>query len=106
MPLKLVRYQVRDDRVADNARAIREVFAELRAAAPPGFRYAALQSGAEFFHVVAQREGEAAPLPSLAAFRRFAAGIEEWCSVPPQTTTIALVGGYRFFEEEEEEEEE
>ena len=64
------------------------------------FRYAALRSEDDFLHLVAQREGEAGPLPSLAAFQRFVAGAKERFIVQPRTTTIEVVGSYRFFDEE------
>jgi hypothetical protein len=82
MSTALIRYRVKPGRAEENAGLVRAVYAELAELAPPGFRYATFQDGDTFTHV-AFTDGEP-PLPSLPAFRRFQAGLEERCAEQPQ----------------------
>jgi hypothetical protein len=93
----IVRYRVKPGRAEENAGLVRAVYAELAAEAPAGFRYAtfALEDGITFAHVAFMDDGSEAPLPQIAAFRRFTEEIGERCDEPPQTTRLsALVGSY------------
>ena len=92
----MVRYTVRQDQAAENARLIGEVFAELRRTAPPGLAYSAytLEDGVSFVHVASMLDGANNPLQQLAAFKAFTAGVKERCDVPPVTTTLRAIGGY------------
>jgi hypothetical protein len=91
MTAVIVRYRVKPGRAEENAELVRAVYAELAAEQPPGFRYATfvLEDGVTFTHVAFIEEGHSAPLPQLAAFRRFLDGIGERCDEPPQTTRLA-----------------
>ena len=66
---------------AENERLVRDVYAEIERLAPAGFRYVTLvgDDGLSFTHV-AFEDGEPSPLPGLAAFARFRAGLGERCS--------------------------
>ncbi len=89
----VVRYTVLPGRAEENAALVRAVYAELADVRPAGFRYATyrLDDGVTFVHVA---EGEGNPLPELAAFRAFQAGIRERCSAPPAVSPAELVGSY------------
>jgi hypothetical protein len=93
----IVRYRVKPGRAEENAELVRAVYAELGELEPPGFRYATfvLGDGVTFTHVAFTEEGHSAPLPRLAAFKRFLEGIAERCDEPPQTTQLPTrVGSY------------
>ena len=89
----MVRYRVRPEAAAENARLVREVFEELAAERPEGFSYESmvLSDGVTFVHVV---EGDAAVLPTMAAFRRFSSTVGGRCEDPPVQTTVGIVGSY------------
>ena len=92
----VVRYRVKPERVAENEELVRAVYAELAEAAPEGFRYATLklEDGVSFVHV-AVHEGEN-PLPGLASFRAFSAGVGERSEEPPVVSEADVVGSYRL----------
>jgi hypothetical protein len=99
MTATIVRYRVAPGRGEENAELVRAVYAELAALAPPGFRYATFvaDDGERFAHVAFVEDGHRAPLPDLAAFRAFVAGIEERCAEPPEATTFGRpIGSYGF----------
>jgi hypothetical protein len=97
MNATVVRYRVKPDRAEENADLVRAVYAELAELAPPAFRYAtfAEDDGASFVHVAFVEDGEEAPLPRLAAFRRFQEGLGDRCEEAPVVTRAARqIGSY------------
>ena len=90
----MVRYQIHPDRVEENSELVRAVYAELEAIQPPGFRYSTslCDDGVTFVHL-AVSDGPA-PLPEVAAFQRFQAGIAERCAVAPVVSTLTEIGSY------------
>jgi hypothetical protein len=93
----IVRYRVAHDRVAENIGLIESVFAELEGLQPTGFRYATfvLDDGETFVHVAMTDAGTDAPLPGLASFRQFRAGLEDRSVDPPAfTQSLTTVGAY------------
>jgi hypothetical protein len=97
MSAAIVRYRVKPGRAEENAELVRAVYAELAAGRPPGFRYATfvLEDGVSFVHVAITEDGHDAPLPQLAAFRRFTESIAERCDEPPEVTRLPTrVGSY------------
>jgi hypothetical protein len=91
----MVRYRVKPEQAEHNEELVRAVYAELHETAPPGLRYATyrLEDGVTFVHV-ATHDGEN-PLPGVAAFQRFQAGIRERCDEPPVVTELHEVGSFR-----------
>ena len=91
----VVRYTVRPGRAEENEALVRAVYAELAEVRPAGFRYATyrLDDGVSFVHV-AESAGGVNPLPELAAFRAFQAGIRERCAEPPVVSAAELVGSF------------
>jgi hypothetical protein len=92
----MVRYKVKPDRAAENEALVRAVYEELAVTEPPGLRYATfrLDDGVTFVHL-ATVEGESNPLPEVAAFGRFQAGIRDRCEEPPVATEVVTIGSYR-----------
>lgn len=99
MDYKLIVYKAKRERAAENERLVRDVFAELKAAAPDGARYAVLRLADDtFVHVVGTEPGGFAVL-SLAAFQRFQADVEERQEVPAENRGAAVIGNYRMLAE-------
>jgi hypothetical protein len=99
---RMVHYTLKPDRVADNERRIERVFDELRQLKPPGLHYASLRlaDGVSFMHLVSyDGPDQENPLPQLASFKAFVAGIGERCAVAPVTTELHAIGSYRLFDE-------
>jgi hypothetical protein len=92
----MVRYRVKPGREEDNAELVRAVYAELADAASEGFRYATFRHEQSFFHLAFQEGDGPGPLPGLAAFKAFTAGIAERCDEPPVVAELTEVGSYRF----------
>jgi hypothetical protein len=99
---RMVQYTIKADRVAENERHIAQVFDELRRVKPPGLHYASLRlaDGVSFMHLVSYEGPDAEnPLPQLASFKAFVAGIRERCAVAPVTTELHEIGNHRLFDE-------
>jgi hypothetical protein len=99
---RMIQYTLKADRVAENERYVEQVFDELRRLQPPGLHYASLRlaDGVSFMHLVSfdGADGDN-PLPQLASFKAFVAGIRERCVVAPVTTELREIGNYRLFDE-------
>jgi L-rhamnose mutarotase len=97
----VVRYKVKPDQVEENARLIKNVFAELRAKAPDGVRYLTLSLSDGTFVHFSTVENDAAenPIPKLDAFKAFSKDIAARCLEPPQTAPATVVGNYRTIDE-------
>jgi hypothetical protein len=87
--MKVIRYQVKPEHVAENKRLIADVFREMDAKRPSDTRYLvlALPDGT-FIHVA---EGEISTLESHRAFRT---GINDRCTITPTTVEATIVGEY------------
>lgn len=96
----IVRYQVKPDRADENVAFVRKVFEELVESSPDGLRYMTFRAddGVSFTHVASiETEDGTNPLAATQAFKSFQAEIKDRCEVPPQATTVDLVGSYRSF---------
>jgi len=87
--MKVIRYQITPEQVAENKRLITDVFREMEAKRPANTRYLvlALPDGT-FIHVA---DGDIATLESHRAFRT---GINDRCTVTPTTVEATIVGEY------------
>jgi hypothetical protein len=94
---KVIRYRTKPESADENERLIQAVFAELAETDPGGVRYAAfrLDDGVSFVHLV-QLEGDANPLPSMAAFQAFQSGIGDRVADGPHAADAHPVGSYRL----------
>ena len=93
----VARYRVKPDRVEENLKLVRDVYAEAAEARPEGLRYATFQldDGVTFVHVSLD-EGETEPLTRLDAFKRFLADLPDRCEEPPYVRRAEVVGSYGF----------
>lgn len=100
MSATVVRYSVKPECLEDHLKMVAAVYDELASVAPAGLRYAAFRGGPDgldFVHVAVVEHGvEPHPLTSRPAFQKFAAGISERCSVPPEAVSMDVVGSYSF----------
>jgi hypothetical protein len=93
----MVRYTVKPGRAVENERYIEQVFAELARTAPPAMQYAVFKQddGVTFVHLYAHESDDGrGPLPELAAFKAFRAGLDERCAVAPVRTVLQEVKSY------------
>ena len=98
MEYRLITYQAKPDRAAENEQLVRGVFEELQAAAPDGIRYAVLRLADDrFVHLVAV-EQDGSSLTSLPAFQRFLSGIDER-RTDRSENELGVVGNYRMLAE-------
>ena len=96
MKRTLVRYTVKPGSEDENAALVRAVYQELADLNPDGFRYVTyrLDDDRTFVHI-AEQDGEGdSPLPKLAAFREFQAGIGERCEWGPVVAGAEVVGRF------------
>ena len=96
--IKVVRYTTKPESAEDNARMIREVFAELASQRPAGLRYAAfrLDDGVSFVHVAELDDASRNPLAASEAFAKFQAGIAERCAHGPTAADATVIGAYQL----------
>jgi hypothetical protein len=89
----MVRYEVRPEAAAQNEELIRDMFAELAGLDLDGFRYAVfvLGDGVSVVHVVTHPDG-ANPLPELASFKRYSAGVRERLVAEPVFDELRVIG--------------
>lgn len=94
----MVRYKVKPEKVDDNIRLVKAVYAELKEKSPAGLRYAALvaEDGVTFFHV-AFVEADENPIAQIEAFKTFQKNIKDRCDEPPVPTKLSEIGSYNFF---------
>lgn len=101
MSHRMVHYQVKPDRVEDNAELVRAVYAELADTQPAGIRYATfvLDDGVTFVHLaeVSTDDGRT-PLEDVSAFARFQEELGDRVVAPPTFTTMRRVGSYGVFD--------
>jgi hypothetical protein len=98
---KVVWYRTNPQDADENARLIRDVFAELAAEQPDGLRYASfrLDDGVSFVHVASVETDDGRnPLSGLQAFQRFTETIGERSDERPVTVVLHEVGSYRFLD--------
>ena len=95
---KEIRYTTKPECADENARLIREVFAELAREQPDGLQYSAfrLADGVSFLHV-AVLATEDNPLTASAAFGEFQSDIAARIADGPVQSDATVVGSYRPF---------
>lgn len=103
MTVLMVRYQVREDSVAEVEAAIDEAVAAVAAEAPPGVGYAMgkLPDGVTFVGVVTLPDGADNPLPAIPAARELQRRLPEWVvGDPPVPQPLHLVATHGLFQEQ------
>jgi hypothetical protein len=96
MKRTLVRYKAKPEKADENQRFVEAVFRELELRQPEGFRYLVLRlADGTFLHFV-ERNPNANPIDSIAAFRAFQQGIKDRVAEPPTPSDATVVGNYRM----------
>jgi hypothetical protein len=92
----IVRYKVKQDRIAENVAYIERVFAELARSKPDGIHYASFRhADGRFVHIA--RLEQSRSLREFPAFQAFVANIADRCEDPPINEEVAEVGSYGMF---------
>ena len=97
----IVRYKVKEDRVHQNIRFIKDVFLALERSKPEGLRYTTfqLEDKVSFIHIVSlESEDDTNPLASLKEFKAFTEDIASRCEEPPVASEVETLGNYRLIE--------
>jgi hypothetical protein len=96
MKQTIVRYQVKPECAAENARLIKNVFRELSEKALPDVRYTTLQSGDGWVTHFTMFDGEGVnPITTLPSFREYVSGVRNRVVDPPsQANDVTVVGNY------------
>jgi hypothetical protein len=99
MNTMMLQATVKPECVADVDAAVRTMFAAIEAAQPGGVHYSSCRSsdGVTFVALLALDEGVENPLPTIAEFRDFQAGLGTWLAAPPVPDQMTVVGSYRMF---------
>ena len=101
MKRTVVRYKVKPDQVEENARLVKNVFAELKSKAPDGVHYMTLNLNDGTFVHFATVEDDTGdnPIPQLEAFKAFTKDIAARCLEQPQSASASVVGNYGMIDE-------
>ena len=97
----IVQYKLKEDRIQQNMRFIKDVFLALNKSKPEGLRYATfqLEDGVSFIHMVSiETEDDSNPLASLKEFKAFTEDIASRCEEPPVASAVETIGNYRLIE--------
>jgi hypothetical protein len=95
----LVRYKVKQDRVAENEELVRAVYAGLHEIGDPDVHYATfkLNDGCTFIHIaVFSSKEKQAVLSDSPAFLAFQKDLKDRCVEPPDPQPLTEVGSYNF----------
>lgn len=93
----VVQYRCRPEHADENERLVQEVFTQLAAADPGGFKYATFRLEDGSFVHIAQVAGDN-PLGDIDAFATFQQDLPQRCEVGegPNPRHATLVGAHRF----------
>src|SRR5579862_3760218 len=96
MQTTIVRYKLKADRVEENEKFVRAVYAELAEVKPMGFSYSTfkLEDGVSFLHIAHLTDGAKAPLSGIKAFQEFQQGVKDRCEELPVVSKATEVGSY------------
>jgi hypothetical protein len=95
----MVRYKVKADRVEENERLVRGVYARLQEIGDPDVHYATfkMKDGCSFVHLASfPSKDKEAVLTGLPAFKAFQAGLKERCDELPDSQSLTEVGSCNF----------
>jgi hypothetical protein len=99
METTVVRYKIKPDRVDENADVIKTLFAELRANAAEGVRYAALLLDDGTFIHIAQGDPGAPTISKLRAFAPYQAGLPDRLLDKPIPCSATVIDNYGMLTE-------
>lgn len=98
MKRTVVSYRIKSDRIEENTRLLKNIFAELEAKALPGVHYVTLQTGDGWYtHFTTVETDGVNPITTLDSFKAYVVGVRERCAEPPQQSNdVTVVGNYRM----------
>jgi quinol monooxygenase YgiN len=97
LTVRVIRYKLKADRVAENERLIRDVFTQLHEKKLVGVKYAVykLADGVSFVHIISYTTEEAhKAFTSLPAFQAFQAQAKDRFEEAPVTSESEEIGSY------------
>jgi hypothetical protein len=99
MSVMMIQAEIKPEYVEELEQSAAAMFAALAATGPSGVRYASCRfdDGVTFVALLEVEVGTENPLPGIAEFRDFQAGLEHWTAAPPRVHQITVVGSYRLF---------
>lgn len=95
----LVRYTVKPEKVEENEKLVRAVYAHLKQVNDPGVHYATfkLEDGKTFVHIASfESEEKRKILSESEPFKKFQENIKERCEVPPNPEKLAEIDSFNF----------
>jgi len=96
MTVLMVRSTVKPEFTADLEAALQKMFTAIEKAQPAGVRYASyrLPDGVTYVAQLELEDGIENPLPAIAEFRDFQAGLKDWLAGPPVAEHFEVRGSY------------
>ena|SRR5664279_1357637 len=96
MAVLMIRSTVKPESADDVEQGLQKMFAAIEEAQPAGLRYASyrLADGVTYVAQLEIADGVDNPLPGIAEFREFQAGLKEWLAGPPEVEQFEVVGSY------------
>ena len=95
----LVRYKVKENKIAENELLVKAVYDQLNQTQIQGFHYCTfkLQDGVSFIHIAfSDTEKANVEFSQLQAFKKFQLDIKDRCEESPIVSTVSVVGSYEF----------
>jgi len=96
MTVLMVRSTVKPEFVEELEEALKKMFTAIESARPEGVRYASyrLPDGVTYVAQLELADGVENPLPAIAEFRDFQAGLKTWLAGPPSAEQFEVRGAY------------
>ncbi|MFJ6832342.1 hypothetical protein [Streptomyces sp. NPDC091209] len=96
MTVLMVRATVKPEFVGELEDALHKMFTAVEEARPAGVRYASyrLPDGVTYLAQLELADGIENPLPAIAEFREFQAGLKKWLAGPPAAEHLEVRGAY------------
>ncbi|MGX7679119.1 hypothetical protein ACSMXN_09490 [Jatrophihabitans sp. DSM 45814] len=96
MTVLMIRSTVKPEFATEVERAVRKMFDAIEKAKPAGVRYASyrLPDGVTYVAELEIADGFENPLPTIAEFREFQSGLNDWLADPPAADELEVLGSY------------
>ncbi|WP_369261026.1 hypothetical protein [Streptomyces sp. R35] len=96
MTVLMVRSTAKPESVGELEEALKKMFAAIERERPAGVRYASyrLPDGVTYVAQLELADGVENPLPAIAEFREFQAGLKDWLAGPPSAERFEIRGAY------------
>ncbi|MFI6486685.1 hypothetical protein [Streptomyces sp. NPDC050564] len=96
MTVLMVRSAVKPEFVGELEAALKKMFTAIDSARPEGVRYTSyrLPDGVTYVALLELADGIENPLPAIAEFREFQAGLKDWLAGPPSAERFEVRGAY------------